>query len=436
MDEKEGRDLTTIMCGEVGMPGFPIYTLRSECQWISNPEVIMQTLHVAQTFVSKATCCGTAQISVVYFGSANRVFRHNIMVKETTAVGIEIDFLAVGEGEKSGDAIALRYGNLFSSNRDDQTVVIIDGGTKDSGARLVQHVQKYYKTNVVDYVFLTHPDGDHASGLTEVIANMAVRALVMHQPWNHTKDICDLFKDGRITDNSLEIRIRKSLEAAHELEQLAIASKVPVVEAFQGGSTTDGVIHVLGPTKAYYQSLLPGFRRTPEAKQSFGSSFFQKATDAVTTVLESMRFETLTDTGETSAENNSSMILLISIEGEQFLFTGDAGIPALTSAADYCAWNGISLTNLSILQVPHHGSKRNVGPTILNRIIAKNAIISASAGGAPKHPAKKVTNALIRRGSMVFATQGQNIRFYRNAIPHPDWSGALTPVPFYDFVEE
>ena len=43
-------------------------------------------------------------------------------------MGLEIDFLSVGEGEKSGDAIALRYGNLFGP-RSEQTVLVIDGGT-------------------------------------------------------------------------------------------------------------------------------------------------------------------------------------------------------------------------------------------------------------------------------------------------------------------
>jgi len=46
----------------------------------------------------------------------------------------EVDFLAVGEGEKSGDAIALRWGNL-SGPRTEQTIFVIDGGTQDSGER-------------------------------------------------------------------------------------------------------------------------------------------------------------------------------------------------------------------------------------------------------------------------------------------------------------
>jgi len=75
-------------------------------------------------------------------------------------IGYEVDFLAVGDGEKCGDAIALRFGNLLA-NPPQQTVIVIDGGFKDSGADLVKHIADRYKTNHVHAVISTHPDNDH-----------------------------------------------------------------------------------------------------------------------------------------------------------------------------------------------------------------------------------------------------------------------------------
>jgi len=63
-------------------------------------------------------------------------------------MSFEVDFLAVGEGAKSGDAIALHFGN-FAGQRSDQTVIVIDGGTKDSGENLVTHIQKHYGTTLL-----------------------------------------------------------------------------------------------------------------------------------------------------------------------------------------------------------------------------------------------------------------------------------------------
>ncbi|PTB91385.1 MBL fold hydrolase, partial [Marinobacter sp. Z-F4-2] len=54
-------------------------------------------------------------------------------------MGYEVDVLGVGEKSTSGDAIAIRYGNLHGS-REEQTVVVIDGGYKGDGAKLVEHI--------------------------------------------------------------------------------------------------------------------------------------------------------------------------------------------------------------------------------------------------------------------------------------------------------
>ncbi len=81
--------------------------------------------------------------------------------------------------------------------------------------------------------------------------------------------------------------------------------------------------------------------------------------------------ETLTDDGETGPRNNSSVITLLHVGGERMLFTGDAGIPALTAAASYyeTIFGSFPAAPLTFFQTPHHGSRRNVGPTLLNRLL-------------------------------------------------------------------
>jgi beta-lactamase superfamily II metal-dependent hydrolase len=371
-------------------------------------------------------------------------------------MGYEVDFLAVGDGSKSGDAIALRFGNL-SGPRSEQAVVVIDGGTKEAGANLVEHIQTYFGTSEVDLVVSTHPDGDHSSGLTEVLENLDVKKLWMHRPWEHAEDICDLFHDGRITDDSLEASLRRDLQNAHDLEVIAKENDIPIEEAFthQQFSAAGGCLTVLGPTEDYYQGLLPHFRDTPEAKVLSAGGGGLKVMEAlkyaakavVNWVKESWGIETLEDPDEdaTSAENNSSVILFLEIDGKYLLFTGDAGVPALERAVEFAEDNNVDLTTCCFTQIPHHGSKRNIGPTILARIVGEpvaqgtkpkmTAFVSASKEGAPKHPAKKVTNAFQRRGAKVIATQGSTKRHHFDAPPRDGWSAAA-PVPFYPQVEE
>ena len=57
-------------------------------------------------------------------------------------MGYEVDFIGVGEQSKSGDAIALRWGNL-AGDRSEQRVVIIDGGFKESGTSVVDVGLRY-----------------------------------------------------------------------------------------------------------------------------------------------------------------------------------------------------------------------------------------------------------------------------------------------------
>ena len=348
--------------------------------------------------------------------------------------GLEVDFLPVGEGKRSADAIAIRYGKLSSSehNHKDQKVIIIDGGTKESGKALIEHVKKYYHTNVVDLVIMTHPDTDHCSGLTEVLESLVVRELWMHQPWNHSADIRKLFHDGRLTDNSLEKHIRVGLDAAEQVEIIALQKNIPIIEPFAGLKSADGIITVLGPSEDYYRSLIPHFRSTPDTyiNESAFDKAFSAFKRAIQTVTEVFDFSSEKLAGDiTSSENNSSAVLVLSIGDKKILITGDAGVPALEDVIKYASQIGIRLDSLELMQVPHHGSKKNVNSAVLDSIKSSSAFISAAKEGAPKHPSQRVINALARRGTSVCVTQGNSICYRFNNPPREGWGAA----PLFEF---
>lgn len=363
-------------------------------------------------------------------------------------MGLEIDFLPVGSAGKSGDAIAIRWGNLYGS-RTEQTVMTIDGGTKESGEALVEHVQQAYGTNTVDFALLTHPDGDHAYGMGVVLEKLNVRTVLMHLPWQHSQNVLAAVDDDRLTISSLSERSKKRLIAAHDVFKLA---KSTPLQPFAGNwlEETGGKITFLGPSEDFYQSCLSNYRFMPgtDTSNAFqAKSALSRLAEGIKNWLwERFDHETLREPADdaTSHENNSSTIFLLEAEERKFLFTGDAGVPALTLAVNYAARQGISLENLTFFQVPHHGSRKNLGPTILNRLFGNprqedtgtwTAYISAASEGEPKHPHKKVMNALRRRGAGVYVTAGSNIRHAYNAPPRQNW----TPIdrrPFYERVED
>ena len=355
----------------------------------------------------------------------------------------QVDFFPVGEGAKSGDAIVMRFGDF--SDRTKYQVVVIDGGFLSSGEALVKHILEVYGTNYVELVVSTHPDADHSSGLSVVLDKLLVGKLWLHKPWEHTYAISNMFQDGRVTDMSVAEGIRKSLEDVRYLEKVAIKKGITIVEPFTGVQDNTGSLTVLGPTQAFYKSLLPDFRCTPAPKfESILTKLYGASVGLAVKVAETLGIETLAEPTEgTHAENNSSAILLFQHGDDYILFTADAGVPALDQAVSALEYVGFDFNKLRIVQIPHHGSKRNVGPKILDRLLGakrtddavlRRAVVSASPDGEPKHPSKRVLNAFRRRGARANGTMGTTLMFQKDA-PRLGWSTA-PDIPFHTEVED
>ncbi len=289
--------------------------------------------------------------------------------------------------------------------------------------------------------------------MSVILENLTVGKVLMHRPWEHSAAIHDLFDDDRTTPNSISERSRENLTAAHEVEKLALAKGIEIIEPFSGVATTSGTIRVLGPTQEYYREVLAQFDFMPDLveAQDRSFSFLNAAAQIINWVAERWDQDLLVEPGEdaTSAENNSSMVLLITTaDGKHYLLTGDAGVPALSKALDFAAHlpTPIDWSKLQFIQTPHHGSKRNIGPSVLNRLFGgikpllgtapdKTTFISAAKEGSPKHPNKRVTNAFLRRGVKPFVTAGNGVSHQDDAPARAGWSSA-TPLPFQSQVED
>ncbi|MCY4357786.1 MAG: MBL fold metallo-hydrolase [Gammaproteobacteria bacterium] len=360
----------------------------------------------------------------------------------------EIDVIGVGKESKSGDAIAVRWGNLHGGC-DEQKVVLIDGGFQESGQDIVNHIKHYYETTRIDAIVSTHPDQDHVNGLHVVLDELTVKQLWIHKPWEHNQGLSGKFLDGRITDESVGRRLKESLESASNLVGKAIKKGVHIVEPFRGISLyNQGEFIVIGPTKEFYESLIPEFDGMPEANTKIASGLIKlagKATPTLKRYMSTWGVDALDDNDTTSAKNNSSTIILLAVDDQYLLFTGDAGITALNNAADQldAIRNGAPLR---FIQIPHHGSRRNVGPTILNRLVGEpvlegekrpiSAIASTAKKGDPKHPRKAVMNALTHRGVSAMATRGKTIRHHYNAPKREGWTSIEPEAYYYVYDDE
>jgi len=323
-------------------------------------------------------------------------------------VGYEVDFFPVTTG---GAAVAVRWGAPGNYR-----LLVYDGGTADSGEQLIAHVETHCMSSHVDCVVSSHPGRKHAEGLCLVLERLSVGELWMHRPWTHVEDAAGL---------------RKSMPAAHRLEQLALARKIPIYEPFQGAVI--GPFTVLSPRRQWYlDALLPAFGT--HGQRMAGSALADMARWArlgAAAMGSRWDFEPLPRAAATSAENDASAVLYGEFEGRGVLLTGNAGIQSLSDACAFAERLGIGLQqSLRFMQVPGHGKPDHLSSRVLDRIAgapqredprlhAKSAFISTGRDTSPL-TYKIVADALRRRGVISFATQGAQLH-HGHEMPDRGW---------------
>ncbi len=373
----------------------------------------------------------------------------------------EIDFIGVGDrAADDADAICFRWTvGQDSFGEPIYKVGVFDGGFEAHGKEMVQTLNKYYfddsngtkesSQKVIDFVCVSHPDQDHTAGITQILENFTVKRIFMNRPWLYTDDLDEYLTDHRL---NLAKQLREAFPYIAEIEDVANEKGIPIYEAFTGTLIED-CFRVLSPTKEFYLTLLVESYKTPlegpisilEKGKHLIEAFFSKAKDAVLSLAETWTREELHEDVRTTAENESSIVLLATIDKSRFLLTGDAGIRALEMAIDYADSIGVSTkTDISFFQIPHHGGRHNVSPSILNRLLGNvlpentstDRTALASVAKNSRHPCRMVTNAFIRRGVQPFSSDdGATINYQHGDMPTRNWT-SMASVPFTDYVEE
>ena len=370
----------------------------------------------------------------------------------------EVDFIGVGErSKKDADAICLRWLDSYGQYK----VAVYDTGFQVHGEELVAHLNKYYfddqynrkrrDDKIINCVIISHSDQDHVSGTEEIFKNFLVERLYMNRPWLYVDELYSKIDDKRITKESLERRLKENFNYIAEVENWAIYYGVPINEVFNPTLIEDKFV-VLSPSKDFYLDLLVESNKTPleESSANIGmgrvlvSGLLGKFLRQVKNLVESWFGEELREDVSTSAENETSVVLL-GIDEECFLLTGDSGIRGLRKAIDYADILGFSLKNIvKFYQMPHHGGRHNVSPSILNdligNIVAENAerdkVAFVSVAKDSNHPLQMVVNAFVRRGVKTYKTNGDTIHHHSGNMPDRDGWECLEKLKFSEQVEE
>ena len=319
---------------------------------------------------------------------------------------------------------------------------VIDGGYANTTETIIQHLANHYgQPKRIENVVLTHADGDHAPGLIGILENYEVGALWMNRPWLYAAEVIHHFHRNWTLQGLID-HLRTEYSTLVTLESIAVKKGIPIHDPLQGAQI--GPFTVLAPSRQRYVSIIPDLDKSPDVYNKSARDWFSETLKkAVALVKETWTGETLSDSPEpTSASNESSVVQAAVIDGQSIVLTGAVGPAGLTEAADYAAQ--LNLFQPTVIQVPHHGSRRNVTSTALNRWLGtpvadsstrRGAAFCSAAAADPDHPKKKVLNAFLRRGYPVHTTNGTAKTYQHNFSGREGWSTSV-PEPFSTEVEE
>lgn len=176
----------------------------------------------------------------------------------------------------------------------------------------------------------------------------------------------------------------------------------------EGGKYKDVPLTVVGPCGTYYHEAALGMMKDyKEIINDPDTTPYDEALSCNDNDANSV----INENNETSATNQSSIILLFEPQGGQrFLLTGDCSSQSLNISSD------IYDLSKCILKVPHHGSKHNLTTGLIDKLQPIKSAICAS--GTKKHPNAGIVYWLSKYGNGYSTHKGE---FYWSDAPtiHP-----------------
>jgi len=335
--------------------------------------------------------------------------------------GIEIDMLSLGDA----DCILVSFWSGLSVHR-----VLIDGGNKGD-APTVRAFLRDLKIETIDDVLSTHLHDDHSGGLIELLSDETLKfgKVWCHVPQWHVDSMDKVWAALKAAGPSNEAAsIRKSLQTVADIYSIAKKRGIPHEEPFKGKRL--GNLEVCSPTVEFYNGLAVEITDVEKIKaEDAAQTRYDMQTTLEEALAKSVLGESASDSSlltdpHTAPENESSVVTGTTYDGKVFLCTSDAGTCALTNVLrDY------TVKGLYWMQIPHHGSRRNVTKNLIDAFAP--AIAYVSAEGSKKHPRRAVVNAFKDAGSNVYSTHYPtpgNLRSHVGTVPTRSGYGPATPL--------
>ncbi|MBR2032579.1 MAG: hypothetical protein IKA04_10280 [Alistipes sp.] len=319
-------------------------------------------------------------------------------------------------------------------------LILIDAGNYNDGDKIIQHIRKYYNNPIIDLAIVTHCDDDHYGGFVRMLKKLSngdrdairIRQFWVNDPGKNHIDVNDvkyINNQPAVNNRAREIYNCRDLNLLELIDSLRIPRTEKFAESISNGYGLPPIIrpdshftflYIIGPTKAYYEELIPKFRDNLKYNES--DNMYNESTDIATNDSLSPTLDAADD--DSSAHNQSSMIILFQPqENKRYLFMGDAGREAFDRIPLY---HKLKITNVDWLKAPHHGSKHNLDSKMIKWIKPKVAYISANSND--EYANRCTIKALKRSRCDVYSTHLDHSDFIHKQIGEREGYSTATPL--------
>lgn len=344
--------------------------------------------------------------------------------------GIEIFFQSLGDA----DSIFVRHWDQGTL-----TNILIDGGYRKDHEQVVGFLNDRADEtgeNTIHHLVCSHCHDDHAGGLVKLVTDCP--EIPIEVGWVHDT------RQQHATLNLQRELLLRALHANRLLESVQASEQtrinllnalenrgVPTYSPFAGDQI--GPLFVLGPSESFFDEQFKKLDSGGQVK-ALNERFEKRYRDQLFGVnqvqLEAADAQKELGGEPTSPENEVSTVLAAIWDGKVNLFTADAGCEGLSAAIGNP--HQIDTQDLRWMQVPHHGSRRNLNQDLIDHFSPTTAFISCS--GTVKHPSKKLVNALKATGAKVYSTHYSTSKsgWLRHAIGDVPNVGTVPAIPLYE----
>lgn len=308
-------------------------------------------------------------------------------------------FLDVGQG----DGILIRT--------EQGTSILIDGGST-SNQRVGEYVLlpaiRYYGMSELDYVFVTHGDADHISGIEYLLnaehIGVRIRNLVLAKYGDRQglANIETLAKEKNINVIYMEAgdKIREKLNS--DMAGLTLECLYPSGKTLEAKQVVKRESDSIAEAKQVAEREADSIAEAKQVAEREASGITDDKKIAIgldNAIIANVPGEEATGSGLNA--NDLSMVLLAKYDGRKILFTGDAGSMV---EKRLILEKSILLSETDALKVGHHGSHSASSKGFLQMTKPQYAIISCGKKNHYGHPHEETLMQLQTIGARVYRT--------------------------------